>query len=128
MSIVKSEDCKKWISAFLAIVSVVVCYVTIRFFYQMGEWFDLEAKINHYLLVVQGVGVVAGVLTFFFVFRNKKAFSHMQEVYGELVKVVWADRDSIFKITLGLVVALSILSGIFVLIDFSFRKLLELIY
>jgi preprotein translocase subunit SecE len=52
----------------------------------------------------------------------------MQEVYSELVKVVWPDKDSIMKMTVGLVIAVSVISGIFVLVDFTFRKILELLY
>lgn len=128
MSIVKTEDSKKWINSFIAIISVIAGYVTIRFVEQLGEWFDLEARIPNFLLTTQGLGILVGVVVFLSIFKNKNASTHLNEVYAELVKVVWPDKDSILKMTMGLVVALSIVSGFFVLVDFLFREFLQLLY
>ena len=128
MSLVRVEDGKKWINAFVAIISIIAGFVTIRFMGQMSEWFDLEAKVTNFLALSQGLGIVIGLGTFVAILKNKNASSHMEEVYAELVKVVWPDKDSVLKMTVGLVIAVSIVSGIFVLIDFTFRKILELVY
>ena len=123
MSLIKSEDNKKWINAFVAICAAV----TIRFFEQMGEWFDLEAKIPSFPIVVQVVGIIIGLIIFVVVTRNKSASEHLNDVYAELVKVTWPKKEDVMATTVGLVIALSIISGIFVLVDMGFRKLLELI-
>lgn len=128
MSIVKQEDGKKWINSLIAVIALIAGFITIRFVEQMGEWFDLEAKIGNFLAATQGIGILVGVLTFVLIFKNIKATSLLREVYGELVKVVWPDKDSVLKITVGLVIGLSIVSAIFVLVDFTVRKILELIY
>lgn len=128
MSLVRVEDGKKWINAFVAIISILAGFVTIRFAGQLSEWFDLEAKVSNFLALSQGLGILIGLVTFIGILKNKNASTHMQEVYSELVKVVWPDKDSVLKMTVGLVVAVSIISGIFVLIDFTFRKILELVY
>ena len=128
MSLVKSEDSQKWINAFIAVVSVISGYVSIQFLQQMGEWFDLEAYVPNYLLTVQGVGIVVGVVVFLSIFKNRNAHAHLNEVFAELVKVVWPDKDTILKVTMGLVVGLSIVSGFFVIVDYASRTLLELLY
>ena len=128
MSIVKSEDSRKWINSFVAILSILAGFCTIRFMEQMGEWFDLEAKIGNFLYVSQGLGIAIGLATFIGVVKNKNASTHMQEVFDELVKVVWPDRDSVIKVTIGIIIGVSIISSILVGVDFSFRKLLSLIY
>ena len=128
MSIIKSEDQKKWINAFVALLSVLLAFIMIKFFNQMGEWFDLEAKIPYFHGVVQGFAVVLGVVGYFVIFTNKKIALYLDEVYGELVKVVWPEQDSVVKMTVGIVIALSIVSGILVLIDYTFRYILNLIY
>ncbi|MBK23944.1 MAG: preprotein translocase subunit SecE [Halobacteriovorax sp.] len=128
MSIVKSEDSRKWINSFVAIVAILAGFVSIRFLEQMSEWFDLEAKVNHFLMVSQGIGIVVGLGTFIGIIKNKNASTHMQEVFDELVKVVWPDRDSVIKVTIGIIIGVAFISGILVGIDFSFRKLLSLIY
>ena len=128
MSIVKSEDSRKWINSFVAVISILSGFVTIRFLEQMSEWFDLEAKVSNFLYLSQGVGIAIGLVTFIGIIKNKNASTLMQEVYDELVKVVWPERDSVVKLTIGIIIALAFVSGILVGIDFSFRKLLSLIY
>ncbi|MDH5581066.1 MAG: preprotein translocase subunit SecE [Bdellovibrionales bacterium] len=128
MSIIKSEDGKKWINAFIAGVSILVGFVTIRFIGQLSEWFDLEAKVGNFLVFSQGLGVLLGLITFIAITKNKKALQHMQEVYGELLKVVWPESDAVVKVTVGIVIGVSIISGLFVLIDFLSQELLSLVY
>ena len=127
MSLIKSEDSKKWINALLAVLSTICGFVFISFLEQMGEWFDLEARVSNFPIVVQVAGIALGIMFFVFITKNKATSEHLSEVYSELVKVVWPNKDEILKITIGLIFALSIVSGVFVLVDFSFRNLLQMI-
>lgn len=128
MSIVRKEDGKKWINSFVAVVSIITGFLAIRFIQQLSEWFDLEAKVDNFVLISQGVGVVVGLALFIGIFKSKSASSHLGEVYDELVKVVWPDRDTIFKVTVGIVISLAIVSAIFVGVDYLFRAMLDLFY
>jgi preprotein translocase subunit SecE len=128
MSIIKSEDSKKWINAFIAINALLLGYVVIRFIETLGEWFDLEAKIGNFLAFSQGLGVLSGLVAFIVIYKNKKWITYLDEVYGELLKVIWPERDSVVKATIGIIIGVSIASGLFVLVDFIFQKLLGLIY
>ncbi len=128
MNLTTQDDGRKWINAFLAISCVILGFVVIRFSYQLGEWFDLEAKINHYLLVAQGAGVFVALSVFLIALKKRVVMDYLAEVYAELVKVVWPDNDSVVKLTVGIVIALCIVSAILVSIDFIFSKLLDLIY
>ncbi len=128
MAGVRAEDGKKWINAFVALVSVIVGYIFVRFFQQLGEWFDLEAKLQHFLAITQACGVLLGLGTFAMILKKKASSEHLTEVYSELVKVIWPDKDIVLKLTVGIVIALSIVSAIFVSFDFIFQKLLDLLY
>ena len=128
MSIIRSEDGKKWINSFIAIISILSGFITIRFIAQLGEWFDLEAKIGNFLAFNQGMGVLIGVAVFIFIIKNKKASGHLNEVYAELVKVVWPEKDGVLKVTVGIIIGVSIISGLFVLIDYVCQQLLALVY
>lgn len=128
MSIIKAEDSKKWINFFIALISILCGYLTIKFLGQMGEWFDLEAKVPYYLGVSQGAGIVIGLVVFLVVKANTQAQEHLNEVYGELVKVIWPDSESVVKSTVGILIGLAILSSVFVGVDYVFRELLNLIY
>ena len=128
MSILKSEDRAKWTNAFIAFIGVLAAYLCIRFLGQLGEWFDLEAKISNFVMATQAFGAVLGIGVFIAVFKNKNAVKYLSEVYGELVKVIWPDKDAVLKATIGIVIGVAIASGILVLVDFIFRKILSFIY
>ena len=125
---IELKDSKRWINAFLAIIAVLFGMISISFIEQLGEWFDLEAKVQYFQGVAQVSGVLLGIMLFVICQANKKAMSHLNEVYGELAKVVWPDRETIVKMTIGVVIGVSIISSIFVFTDFLFQKLLDLIY
>ena len=128
MSTIKKEDEKKWINSFAAIASIILGYLLIRLMFQFGEWFDLEARVDHFLYITQGTGVLAGLAAFITILNHKKSSRHLHEVYGELLKVVWPDKDTVVKVTVSIIIGVSIISGIFVGVDFIFQKALELVY
>lgn len=128
MSVIKQEDNQKWINGLVAVFALIIGFIVIRFSETMGEWFDLEAKIPSFALVIQGLGILVGIIFFVMIIRSKGAYTHLQEVYAELTKVIWPDKDSILKITVGLVISLSIVSGFFVLVDYAFNSILNLLY
>jgi preprotein translocase subunit SecE len=123
-----AKNGKKWINSFVAILSVLFGFISVRFIEQLSEWFDLEASIASFAIIKQMVGVIFGLLLYFVITKNRKAISHMDEVYNELQKVIWPEKNTVLKLTIGIMIAVSIVSGIFVLLDFTFQKLLELIY
>jgi preprotein translocase subunit SecE len=128
MSIIKSEDSSKWINALVAIAAVLSGFVVAKFVDQLGAWFDLEAKISSFSVLSQGLGVLAGVLVFVFVLKNIKTSSYLEEVYHELVKAVWPAKDATLKMTIGIAIALVVCSGVFVFVDFVFKKILSYVY
>lgn len=128
MSIIKSEDSSKWINALVAIGSVLSGFIVTKFIDQLGVWFDLEAKISNFPVLSQGLGVLTGLLVFIFILKNAKTSSYLQEVYSELVKAVWPSKDATMKMTIGIAIALVIASGIFVFVDFVFKKILDYVY
>ena len=128
MSIIKSEDSSKWINALVAIAAVLSGFVVTKFADQMGAWFDLEAKISSFSVLSQGLGVLTGVLVFVIILKNSKTSSYLEEVYNELLKAVWPSKDATVKMTIGIAIALVVCSGVFVLVDFVFKKILSFVY
>ena len=128
MSIIKSEDSRKWITALVVIASVLAGVVVSKFVIQLGNWFDLETKISNFNFIAQGLGFVTGLGTFIYVLKNEKTSNYLEEVYNELLKVVWPSKDATTKMTIGIAIALVIVSAIFVSVDFVFKKILELVY
>ena len=128
MGYLSAKNGKKWVNSFVAINSVLFGFISIRFLEQLSEWFDLEASIASFTVIKQIAGVVLGLVLYFSITKSKKAVSHMDEVYNELQKVIWPEKNTVLKLTIGIMIAVSIVSGIFVLLDFTFQKLLELTY
>ena len=128
MSIIKSEDSRKWITALVAIAAILAGFVMYKFVGQLGAWFDLEAKISHYSLLSQGLGFLTGLGVFVYIFKNHETSSYLEEVFNELIKVVWPSRDATTKMTVGIAIALVVVAGIFTVVDFIFKKILEFVY
>ena len=128
MSIIKSEDSSKWINALVAIAAVLAGFVVTKFVDQLGAWFDLEAKLSSFSVVSQGLGVVTGLLVFIIILKNSKTSAYLEEVYHELLKVVWPSKDTTMKMTVGIAIALVVVAGIFVFVDFVFKKILSFVY
>ena len=128
MSIIKSEDSGKWINGLVALFAFVVGFLTKRFIDQLSIWLDLETKVSNIGLISQVVGVLIGFAIFVYVLKSEKTSSYLKEVFDELVRVVWPSKDATMKITIGLVVALVIVAGIFVSVDFVFKKILSIVY
>jgi preprotein translocase subunit SecE len=128
MSILKSEDSSKWINALVAIAAVLSGFVVTKFVDQMGAWFDLEAKLSSFSVVSQALGVVTGILVFVIILKNSKSSAYLDEVFNELLKAVWPSKDQTTKMTIGIAIALVVCSGVFVFVDFVFKKILSFVY
>jgi preprotein translocase subunit SecE len=127
MSLLTQENSNKWIKSFFFICAALLGFVTYRFLLQLSDWFDLEAKIQSFIFVAQGTGLVVAIGAFAGLLFNKKTEQYVNEVYNELLKVVWPDSDSVVKLTFGIFVGLFIVSGILIAFDWVFRLLIDLI-
>lgn len=128
MSALKEADSKKWINALVAVAAAITAYMTIAFLNQMSDWFELEAKLDNFQIISQVVGIVVGLTGFVFVQKSKSTYQYLSEVYNELTKVIWPDKDSTLKLTVGIIVGVAISSVVLGLIDFALKKALELLY
>lgn len=128
MSIIKSEDSRKWITALVVIAGALAGFVVYKFVGQLGDWFDLETKVSNFNVVAQGLGFVTGLGTFIYIMKNNETSTYLQEVYNELVKVVWPSKDATVKMTIGIAIALVVVAAIFTSVDFIFKKVLEFLY
>ncbi len=122
-----SRSGKKWINASVAIVAIVLGYVVLSFIRQLGEWFELEAKIAHFTLISQITAVLIGLTAFIIVLSHKKSSSFLQETFGELLKVVWPDKNETVKHTISILILVTIVGFILGLFDFLAGKFLTLL-
>ena len=128
MPALKEANSKKCINALLAVGALILANILIRLFYQISEWSDLEAKVENFRLLAQFVGIAAGVLAFTVALNNRRTYQYLEEVYGELTKVVWPDKDSTLKLTVSIVIGIAISAVFLGLADFGIKELLQLLY
>ena len=128
MPSLKEADGKKWINALVAVSALILANILIRLLYQISEWSDLEAKVENFRLLAQFVGITVGVLAFAIILKNKKAYRYLVEVYGELTKVIWPNKDSTLKLTVSIVIGVAISAVFLGLADLGIKELLELLY
>lgn len=128
MSVSSQNEGNKWINAGVAIVSILLAYVLWSFLAQIGEWLELESKIWKFSVLSQVFSGAIGLTAFIIVVTNKKSGPFLTEVYAELTKVVWPDRDQTSKHTVGILIAVTIAGFVFSLFDFTASKLLSFLH
>jgi preprotein translocase subunit SecE len=127
MSVASNEDGKKWIQTSVALVCILMVYVLISFFEKMADWFALETTIPYFYGVSQFVSVITGLTTYIFIFKNQKSNDFLTNVYHEVVKVVWPDRQQTWIHTLVIMIAVTIMGFVFYFFDFGANFLLGLV-
>lgn len=125
MTTASKNDGRKWIQSSVAIVCIILGYIISRFFLQLGTWFELESKIKFFPAYAKGIAVLIGLATFIGIFKNEKSHSFLKEVYAEMVKVVFPDRNQTARMTIGVMIAVSIIGFILGFFDFSASYLLN---
>lgn len=119
---------RKWINALLVLGAIIVSISIVQFVEQLVEWFDLESKFSYVNGIAQGIGICCGILSFVLVLKNKPAMKFLEEVFIELHKVVWANRDETTRLTFMICIAVAITSIFLGFLDYVIGKGLNLLY
>jgi preprotein translocase subunit SecE len=127
MAVASNDDGKKWIQASVALVCILTGYVLISFFEKLAEWFQLETMIPYFFALTQVISVILALASFFYIMKNPKSSDFLANVYQEVVKVVWPDRQQTWRHTFVILVAVTIFGFIFGFFDFGANYLLSLV-
>lgn len=127
MAVASNEDGKKWIQAVVAVVCVLAVYVLISFFEKLAEWFALESIVPNFFGITQVISVLVGIGIFFGIMKNPKTSEFLTNVYSEVLKVVWPNRQQTWKHTVVIMIAVTIFGFVFGFFDFAANYLLGLV-
>lgn len=127
MSSITERQGKKWIQTSVALTCIFLGYVLISFFNQLSEWFDLEAKIPRFDLTAQGISVLVSLGVFLYIIKNPKTSTFLSEVYQEVLKVVWPDKNQTMRHTIGIMIGVTIVGTMLGVFDISASYLLNLL-
>jgi preprotein translocase SecE subunit len=118
---------KKWINAGVAITCIVVFYVLLSFFSQIGEWFELEAKIASFTQIAQGLSALIAIVAFFVVTKHPELSSYLAEAYSEIIKVVYPDKNETMSMTFKVMILVTIIGFVLGFFDWAAGYLLSLL-
>jgi preprotein translocase subunit SecE len=127
MSVAANDDGKKWIQTTVALTCILLVYVLITFFEKLAEWFALETMVPYYFGITQFVSVVVGLATYIMIFKNSKSNDFLTNVYQEVIKVVWPDKQQTWRHTFVIMIAVTIMGFVFGFFDFGANFLLGLV-
>ena len=127
MSVASNDDGKKWIQSTVAITCILLVYVLINFFEKLAEWFALETMIPYFSGITQFVSVIVGLATYIAIFKNSKSNEFLTNVYQEVMKVVWPDKQQTWRHTFVIMIAVTIMGFVFYFFDFGANLLLGLV-
>ena len=127
MSVASNDEGKKWIQTTVALTCILEVYVLISFFEKLAEWFALETMIPYYFGLTQLVSVLIGLTTYIMIFKNSTSSDFLTNVYQEVVKVVWPDKQQTWRHTFVIMIAVTIMGFVFGFFDFGANFLLGLV-
>jgi preprotein translocase subunit SecE len=127
MSLTAKDTGKKWIQSSVAFTCLLLVYILIKFFTQMGEWFELESKIQFYMGISQMISVMISFGAFIYIIKNEKTSSFLNEVFEEAIKVVWPDKNETVKHTIGIMIGVTIVGTLLAVFDLAATWLLSLV-
>lgn len=127
MAVASNDEGKKWIQASVALVCILSGWVLISFFEKLAEWFPLETMIPYFFAGTQVLSVIISITAFVMIMKNPKSSEFLSNVYQEVMKVVWPDRQQTWRHTLVIMVAVTIFGFIFGFFDFGANFLLGLV-
>ena len=127
MAVASHDEGKKWIQTSIAVVCIILGYVLISFFEKLAEWFVLETIVPYYFGLTQVISVLVSIATYFYILKNPLSADFLTNVYQEVLKVVWPDRQQTWRHTFVILVAVTIFGFIFGFFDFGANYLLGLV-
>jgi len=127
MSVASNDEGKKWIQTTVALSCILLVYVLISFFEKLAEWFALETMVPYYFGLTQFLSVIIGLTTYIMIFKNSKSSDFLTNVYQEVMKVVWPDKQQTWRHTFVIMIAVTIMGFVFGFFDFGANFLLGLV-
>ena len=83
--------------------------------------------VPYYFGLTQVVSVLVGLATYIIVFKNPKSSEFLTNVYQEVLKVVWPDKQQTWRHTFVIMIAVTIMGFVFGFFDFGANFLLGLV-
>ena len=127
MSTAIDRDGRKWINTAVALCAIVGGFIIYKFFVQLNIWFALETKVPYFNWVSQGLSMVTALGAFLYIINNKETSSYLEDIYSELRKIVFPDRELTNKQTIIVMIGITVIGFVLGFFDYIASTLLSLL-
>ncbi len=116
---------QKWVNLSYLAFSAILAFVVFTLSGKIIAAYDLETRIRNIDLLLRGISLGIGVISFFLLYRDQKINQFMNEVVAELNNVTWPNQKDTGSATL-IVIVMVIISGVILgLLDNCWTQLLR---
>ena len=108
---------KKSLSTLFFIISMLAWYFVFELLTQVNIWFELEKYIPSFKFVAHLFGIVAAVVCYFIINKNKEWVNYFNDTVGELFKVVYPQRNDAFRSAIVIMIWVCVIGLVLSLFD-----------
>lgn len=117
----------KWINTILFLASAIVGLIFHKLFIKLGLWFEFEAKIPQYKYLQLFASLVVVFVTMVYVRSRSDLMSFFYETFDEMTKVVFPDKNQSFRLSIFVIIWVTIIGFILTTFDLIARFIIGMI-
>lgn len=121
------KDDNTWLRIAYVCFALIVGFTATKFFSTLGIESGWTERYEWYPLASSIASVATGLLTFFFMGRDKETKDYHLNAIAELRKVTWPSFEDTKRMTVIVVVVVGVFSAILTLFDVAWSNILGLI-
>jgi preprotein translocase subunit SecE len=125
----RTREQKRWINTSIAFISIITGIVFIMLIDQLNTWFEIEALLPfNFKILSQGTGVLVGLSTFIAILKYPSSSTYVEEIFQEVIKVVWPEKNQTVRMTVGIIIGIVIVGCLLGLFDVISSRILSYIH
>lgn len=121
------ENNQKWVNLSFLAASALTAFVIFLLASRASAALDFDGRVQNLATILRLGAIVVGAVCFFVLYKNKTANLFMDEVFIELGKVTWPQREETFKATIAVLIAVTIMGFMFGVVDWVWSRLVNFI-
>lgn len=118
---------QKWVNLSLVAVGILLAFIFHELTMRIVSLYDLETRVKNVDLIVQGISLALGCLTFVILRRHPVANQFTNEVVEELSRVTWPTQKETSSATVVVIIMVLISGVILGALDYLWTRLLQFV-
>lgn len=117
----------KWINTLLFLGSVLVGFMFNMMLVKFGAWFEFEARIPQYKYIQLLASIVVVFATMVYVRSRSDLMTFFYQTFDEMTKVVFPDKNQSFRLSLFVILWVTVIGFVLTIFDWIARLVIGLI-